>query len=178
MDFETTPITRDNIRYFANLIRKNYKIRTIKFPVLKFLEKIEEYTNDAVSYLVEDDMCFESGVMAYIECSEDFTNYCIHIRESVYVKAYQDSHADIGYIMHEICHYFMIGVLGCRPNMSICCTTNKIPAYKSAEWQAMALCGELMIPYERCKNKTLNQICSVTGSSRAQARYFLEHVLK
>lgn len=178
MDFETQSISRTNIRIFANLIRKNYGIKTIKFPVLEFLERIEDLTNDEVSYIVEEDAMFDKNVMAYIEFFKDNENYCIHIRESVYVNAYSGKHADIGFIMHEICHYFMIGILGFKPNENVCYTTKKIPTYKSAEWQAMALCGELMIPYDKCKNKTPKQIYHITKSSKSQISYFFKNVLK
>ena len=46
------------------------------------------------------------------------------------------------------------------------------------EWQAMALCGEIMIPYEKCKNYSFNQIVSRTYSSDEQTKYFLRWVVK
>ena len=177
MDFETQPISRDNIRLFANLIRKNYGIKTIRFPVLEFLERIEELTGNEASYIVDEDETFDKNVMAYIEVFKEQSRYLIHIRESVYVNAYYGKHADIGFIMHEICHYFMIGVLGFCPNENVCYSTKRIPPYKSAEWQAMALCGELMIPYDRCKDKTPKQIYHITKSSKGQIDYFFEKVL-
>lgn len=178
MDFETQSISRETIRIFANLIRKNYGIKTIKFPVLHFLENIEEYTDNEVSYIVEEDEKFEMNVMAYIEFYKEQSVFCIHIRDSVYRNAYAGKHADIGFIMHEISHYFMIGVLGFTPNEEVCYSTKKIPPYKSAEWQAMALCGELMIPYEQCKNKTPRQVYTITKSSKGQVSYFFNNVLK
>lgn len=178
MDFETRSISRETIRIFANLIRKNYGIKTIKFPVLQFLENIEEYTDNEVSYIVEEDEKFEKNVMAYIDFYKERDVYCIHIRETVYRNAYDGKHADIGFIMHEISHYFMIGVLGFKPNEEVCYSTKKIPPYKSAEWQAMALCGELMIPYEECKNKTPRQVYNLTKSSKGQVEYFFKHILK
>ena len=175
MDFETHPISRDDIRIFANLIRKNYRIKTIKFPVLEFLENIESLTNNEVDYIVEEDTLFEKKVMSYIQVNNiDYSSFTIHIRESVYKNAYNGKHADIGYIMHEISHYFMIGVFGFRPQQEICYSSKKIPLFRSAEWQAMALCGELMIPYEKCMMKTAKQIYHITKSSKAQVNYFEE----
>lgn len=177
MDFETSPISRDNIRIFANLIRKNYKIKTIRFPVLEFLENIENLTNNEVDYVVEDDNLFDNDVMAYIQVNDaDYSNFTIHIRNSVYLNAYNGKHADIGFIMHEISHYFMIGILGFRPQKEVCYSSKKIPLFRSAEWQAMALCGELMIPYEKCKGKTARQIYHITKSSKAQVDYFIKNI--
>ena len=42
----------------------------------------------------------------------------------------------------------------------------------------MALCGEIMIPYEKCKDYSFRQIVSRTDSSDEQAKYFLRWVVK
>ncbi len=48
----------------------------------------------------------------------------------------------------------------------------------SMEWQAMALCGEVMIPYKRCRKYSMDKIVEKTKSSLEQAKYFLTHVVK
>ena len=109
--------------------------------------------------------------------------YCIHIRESVYIGAVEGKGDCLGFINHEICHFILIHILGIGPSNSNptyarTVKTNAIPKYKSMEWQAKALCGELMIPYERCKNLTFKQIIYRTGSSKEQVNYFLDKVIK
>lgn len=86
-----------------------------------------------------------------------------------------------------MCHFVLIFVFGIGPKKYISADgiiytravkEKSIPAYKSMEWQAKALCGEVMIPYERCKNYSLNEIIEKTQSSTEQAKYFLDHILK
>ena len=179
MDFETLPIDRRNLRFLAKMLRKNFKIKTLEFPVLKFLEKIHLISRDCCKYVVDEDSKFEPNVMAYLEYTNGTNDFVIHIRESVYIKAYSDDHASIGFIMHEISHYLLIGVLGIKPiNTSITYTTKGIPAFRSAEWQAKAFCGEIMIPYDICKDMSFDEIYEKTKSSKEQTNYFLKNIVK
>lgn len=185
MDYETSKILkRDDIRKIALYIRKAFKIRTIKFPVMKFLDILEKNYPDNVYVSVEEDELFDFNVMAELK-QFDEEHYCIRIRESVYAKALKEDGPSLGYICHEICHFILIYILGIGPKMikengisfyKTISFNNK--SYKSMEWQAMALCGELMIPYEKCKNYTYDQIISITKSSKKQALYFINHVRK
>ena len=54
----------------------------------------------------------------------------------------------------------------------------KMQKHMILEWQAMALCGEIMIPYEKCKDYSFKQIVSRTDSSDEQTKYFLRWVVK
>lgn len=47
-----------------------------------------------------------------------------------------------------------------------------IPACRSMEWQAKAMCGELMIPIEECYNMSIEEIMITTNSSYQQSKYF------
>ncbi|MDO4467703.1 MAG: ImmA/IrrE family metallo-endopeptidase [Bacillota bacterium] len=46
-----------------------------------------------------------------------------------------------------------------------------IKAYESVEWQAKALCGEFMMPYDETIDMTLNDIVKNYGVSLEQAKY-------
>lgn len=187
MDYETSYIlTREQIRDISLLFRKMFKVRTILFPVMKILDLLEQRFSENLYYYVDDDENFDRRVMAALETEEDDNHFHIRIRESVYNKALKGDRACIGYICHEMCHFILIYICGIGPKQYISAEgisyarsveTKSIPAYKSMEWQAMALCGEVMIPFERCKNYSLNQLISRTKSSTKQAKYFLEHVV-
>ena len=179
MDFKTRPIDRKTLRFLAKIIRKNLGIQTIDFPVLKILEAIEFISNDSCNYVVESDELFSTNVMAYIEYIEGMDKFSIHIKESVYINAYKGDHSAIGFIMHEIAHYFLIDILGLKPiDPLVSYSTGEIPSYLSAEWQAMALSGELMIPYDECYNMSFNEVYYLTKSSKKQTEYFFKNVLK
>ena len=182
MDYEAcVGLSRAKIRELSKFIRKVFKIKTLKFPVLKFLCILEEKYEDILYVDIEPDDYFEDNVMAYLEKEEYM--YCIHIRESVYVGAVDGKGDCLGFINHEICHFILIHIFGIGPSnpnpiYTRTVRTNPIPKYKSMEWQAKALCGELMIPYERCKKLTFKQIVFRTGSSKEQVNYFLDKVIK
>lgn len=180
MDYEArVGLSRLQIRKLANLIRIIFKIHTLKFPILIILNILEKKYGDVLYVAIEPDDWFEKNVMAFLEIEEDM--YCIHIRESVYVGAVNGKGDCLGFINHEICHFILIHIFGIGPaniNPIYSRSVRAIPEYKSMEWQAKALCGELMIPYERCKKLTFKQIVHRTGSSKEQVNYFLNNVIK
>lgn len=187
MDYESRiTLGRIQIRNIANFTRKMLKINTIKFPVLKALEKlIDKFPNNLYYQIFSDDE-FERNVMAEL-VPEDEDFYCIRIRETVYEKAVNGDRASLGYICHEMCHFILIHIFNAGPRMYIDENEihyarrfgdNALPRCKSVEWQAKALCGEIMIPYEKCKNYSLKQIVNITKSSNEQASYFLKWVVQ
>lgn len=178
MDYETKGISRKKIRIIARIIRKYLKIRTIRFPVMNVLEQLVVEFEDILVYEVLPDEKFDKNVMAFIE-TYDYCSYNIKIRESVYIGALDKKGDCLGFINHEIAHFILMHIFGMKPIINCNTGTDRcIPAYKSMEWQAKALCGELMIPYEKCMNRDLDNIIKVTGSSREQALYFKSKVCK
>ena len=162
-----------------------FKVKTTLFPVMKVLEDLVIKFADVLYYSVEQDETFDSNVMAYLEPQEDGT-YCIKIRQSVYVNAINGDGASLGFVCHEMCHFVLIHIFGIGPKIyedfngiryARSVKEKEILPYESMEWQAKALCGEVMIPYEVCKNCSLEEIIKMTQSSTEQAKYFLTHVV-
>ena len=174
-------LSRKQIREIAAFIRNLFGINTVVFPVMKVLDMLEEKFPEHIYYVIEEDSQFEYGCMAYLE-EESPDHYCIHIRETVYNGACNRHRSYLGFINHEISHFFLVHVVGITPKRNaageLTIYTRKMGGvYKSMEWQAMALCGELMIPYEECKDMTFEQIVAETKSTDSQTRYFLEKVV-
>ena len=174
-------LSRKQVRDIAKLTRKAFGIETLLFPVVKVLDLIEVEFPDNIYHVVEDDSLFEYNTMAYLE-EEQNDCYCIHIRKTIYEGACKGWRNCLGFINHEISHFILVGVLGIKPKRNnagepIVYARKIAPLCKSMEWQAMALCGELMIPYEECKNMTEKQIIAQTKSTDSQTRYFLEKVV-
>lgn len=187
MDYEACrALSRVQIRMIANFVREMLKIKTIKFPVLKALRMLEDkFPNNLYCNILSDDN-FETFEMARL-VSEGNDVYCIEVRESVYSKAVYGDGASLGFICHEICHFILIYIFGIGPvvymnSKGIAYTRtifdNSLPRYLSMEWQTKALCGEIMIPYDRCKDKTIKSIIRYTNSSYEQALYFINVVKK
>lgn len=187
MDYETNKILgRDQIRKISCFLRKMFNVGTIAFPVLKVLDKLESRFPENLYYFVEEDNRFEPGVMSVLE-TNDFEHFCIRIRMSVYDAALKGNGASLGFICHEMCHFVLIFLFDIKPKiykgtsgLAFATQIGVRPQkpYLSMEWQAKALCGEIMIPYERCKNYTIKQIIRRTKSSYEQAKFFLEKVVK
>lgn len=178
MDYETKPTSRRQLRIIAKLIRNKYNIKTIEFPVLKILDQLIEDNPDDLFYVVEDDKKFDKNVMCYIT-SASTDGYCIHIRNSVYAGAVNNVGSCLGFICHELAHFILMHLFDFKAIIN--CETNpkrNISHCKSVEWQAKALCGELMIPYEECKSLDIKEIIKLTKSSEKQAKYFIAKVCK
>ena len=79
MDYEARiGLSREKIRMLSVLVRKILQVRTLKFPVLKVLDKLEILFPDNFYYVSEEACLFEKSVPAYIE-QEGENEYCIHI---------------------------------------------------------------------------------------------------
>ena len=187
MDYESRlSLNRIQVREISKFARRMLKIKTVKFPVLKALEKlIDKFPNNLYYRILPDDE-FETNVMAEL-VPEGNDVYCIKIRETVYEKAVNGDRASLGFICHEMCHFILIHIFDAGPVMYLnksglayarSFKDKELPRYKSMEWQAMALCGEIMIPYEKCKDYSFKQIVSRTYSSDEQTKYFLRWVVK
>lgn len=96
--------------------------------------------------------------------------FTIEIKESVYDGAARGNGAFRGFICHELCHIFLFDQ-GFIPVFERAFENNKIPAYRSVEWQAKALCGEVMIPYEESQGMSFNELVTRYGVSQAFATH-------
>ena len=79
------------------------------------------------------------------------------------------------HIMHEICHVILF-MLGYLPFFDRAYKNNELKPYESIEWQAKALAGEVLNPYEKTRGMTLEQImkrCKVSKDA-AQKRIDLD----
>lgn len=187
MDYEpATILSRKKIREIADFIRTILRIETIKFPVIKVLDLLEQKFPDNLFYSVEEDDQFDYKVMAYIE-TVNYTQFCIKIRQSVYDSALKNAGASLGFICHELCHFILIFLFNIKPKMQYnhggitfmkAINPLREKPYRSMEWQAKALCGELMIPYEICKSLPVEKIMELTDSSFEQACFFVDFIAK
>lgn len=147
MDYQTKPTSRNDLRRYAKIFRKLFDVpETGPFPVLEALELLEDVFPNC-NYVIVEDSALPSRTMA--QCSQNGAGgYTIEIRETIYRGAYEDDvGAFLGFICHELCHVFLFHI-GFTPIFSRSFANNELPAYCSVEWQAKALCAEIMIPFE------------------------------
>lgn len=169
MDYQTKPVSRAELRNIATLFKKVYCIpNDTSVPVIELLD-IFCVTTKNVNYEVVADYDLPLSIPAVTEVDE-VGEFTIKIKESIYNGAlYEEIGGYRNHIMHEICHVVLYK-LGFTPTLERSFINNKIqPAY-SAEWQAKALCGEIMMPYEETKNMTVEEIANVYKVSELSAQ--------
>lgn len=171
MDYITKSTNREEIRKFSKFFRFIFGVNDDKspFPVLEALEKFPDVFKGSNFVIVEDD---ELPANVPARCSPDeFGNFTIEIKELVYKGAFDKGiGAYLGFICHEICHVFLYKI-GFTPIIERSFGNNEIPPYKSVEWQAKALCGEVMMPYEATADMTCDEIMTVYHVSKSSAKY-------
>lgn len=107
-----------------------------------------------------------------VHADTDVIHHHIRIKESVYDGAINGNGRDRMTIAHEIGHYLTLCFYGFKFQRNF--KKEKIPAYKSPEWQAKCFAGELLVDYELMKNKTIAEIEELCGVSHAAAQYTQE----
>ncbi len=168
IDYKTKPLSREVIREYSKFIRKDLNLKNSKFSIEEVINCVfEKYK---VMFLYDEDYEFHDGVCCYLVFINDKAH--IHIKNSVYENACEGDHKSIGFIIHEICHFYLIKIFDHSPISDKRYPSRTLANYESTEWQAKALCGELMIPFEKFKNKTIREIMNETSSSYSQASYF------
>ena len=170
MDYRTKPISREKLRNYAGMIRKLFKCRNkYFFNVVSAFEVFPIwFPNVSIEIVCDDDPELKDVPGTTIP---DFNgNYCIKVKESVYNYAHFKKNG--GYrmhIMHEMCHVFLF-MLGYLPCIDRTYKNNELTPYESVEWQAKALAGEVLIPYESTKGLSLNQIVKKCKVSKDAAK--------
>lgn len=169
MDYVTKPTSRAELRRLAKKLRISFGVPLSgSLPILEMLEKIPEVIPGSLFLVVEDDE-LPAKTMAQCYMNED-GGFTIEIKESVYDGAARGNGAFRGFICHELCHIFLFDQ-GFIPVFERAFENNKIPAYRSVEWQAKALYGEVMIPYEESQGMSFNELVTRYGVSQAFATH-------
>ncbi len=169
MDYKTKATSRHDLRSYAQILREIFGVPLSgPFPVLEVLDKISDVFKDC-NYEIVDDKKLPPQTMA--RCiPNDQGGFTIEIKESIYVGAYEKQiGAFLGFICHEICHIFLFRI-GFTPIFERSFENNELPAYCSVEWQAKALCAEVMIPYEETKGMSVSSIENTYHVSKAFAK--------
>ncbi len=168
MDYKTKPTSLRDIRKYSVIVRRLFNVpRGGPFPVLQALEHLGDVFGNC-NYLVVEDTRLPPQTMA--RCVPNaLGGFTIEIKQSVYDGAYEKGiGAFLGFICHEICHIFLFKI-GFTPVYERSFADNALPAYCSVEWQAKALCGEVMIPYDESRGMSVDQIRTTYHCSKAFA---------
>ena len=166
MDYRTKPLKREQIREIASFVRTNiFKCKNkYYFDVIKALELMPHKFNNVTFEIVDDNDPDLEDVPA-TTIPDLNGNYLIKIKESVYEGAYFRKVGGYrNHIMHEISHCILF-ILGFFPHIDVAYGNRDLKPYESVEWQAKALAGEILIPYEATRGmdyKAIKKRCKVS----------------
>lgn len=171
MDYITKPTSRKELRKFSKVFRFLFGVTddNSPFPVLNALEILPDVFKGTTLSIVEDNDLLPN---VPARCFPDeYGNFTIEIKETVYKGAFEKQiGAYLDFICHEICHIFLFKI-GFTPVVERSFGNNEIPPCKSVEWQAKALCGEVMMPYYATAKMTCQEIITKYHVSKASANY-------
>lgn len=173
MDYQTKPTNRNDLRRYALYFRKIFDVPlTGAFPVLSALERLPDIFENC-HYIIVEENAMPLQTMA--RCTPNNRGgFTIEIKHSVYQGAFENQvGAYLGFICHELAHIFLFKI-GFTPLYERSFNNNKLPAYCSVEWQAKALCAEIMIPFEESRGMTARRMEEYYHVSKAFAKKRLE----
>lgn len=141
--YQVPAMSRKQIRSVANNIRKINKEMTGQdapfFPIIEFLDvTLTKHFDDFVLEVVDQYHMGDAHGMSYPD------EHLIQVRSDVYEQACRNHGRDRMTLAHELGHYVL------HSNMGLARMTSavSIKPYRSSEWQASALAGELLISAE------------------------------
>lgn len=177
MDYKTKPIGRDEIRAIATWLRSFFESKNkLRFDVIRAFEMLPlKFEGKIVTEIIEDDdISIIDDLNVPSVCIPDFCGkYHIVIREQVYDGAVKGIGGYRSHIVHEMSHAVLC-ILGFTPVLERSFKNNEIyPSYVSMEWQAKALAGEILVPYEKTIGMTERQIMYYCKVSKSLARHRL-----
>jgi len=171
----TKPISRSDLRVIAKAFRARFGCKNkLRFNVINAYERFPSLFPNVVTQIIDDDddSCMPSNIPSSCTLSSDGTLE-IRIRQKVYDGACDGVGGYRAHILHEMCHAILI-MMGFSPIMGRAFKNNQIEPYRSMEWQAKALAGEILVPYERTKGMSVKQIMAYCGVSKACAKMRLK----
>ena len=168
MDYKTKGISRRKIRAIAKAIRRLFSCNNkYYFDVIKAFETLPILFPEVTTKIIgNNDISEIKDVDIPGACIPDFKgHYSILIREWVYNAACNQQGGCRCHIAHEMSHFFLFR-LGYTPNVERAFANNTLNRYESAEWQAKALAGETLVPYENTINMKIDSIMHRCNVSR------------
>lgn len=173
MDYKSQKtMTRKAARIIAKIMRKlfGYNDDEVIDPIA-MIELVPDIIPNTFISIVEND---KLDVNVPARCYFSNNNIIIEIKEEVYEGARIEK---IGgyrmHIIHEISHAVLFNI-GYTPSFDRNYKNNELNSYESIEWQAKAVSGEFMIPYDHINDLSYKEISEYYGVSIEAAKYSIK----
>jgi Zn-dependent peptidase ImmA (M78 family) len=169
-----------NLRNYARLFRNTFGLTEAYLDVIGLLVTLPRITKVLLNTEVNADVISDYDWHHFYN-DNDYAFYnlkdkVINLKESVYMGAESGNGRDRFTITHEIAHVLLLNestIQFCRSE------TETVPKYRNPEWQADCLAGELLMPYDFCRNLSIEDImnnCQVSKQA-AQTQYKFYHLI-
>lgn len=141
--YQVPAMSREQIRNVAKNIRKiNTKITgqdEAFFPIVHFLDvTLTKHMDEFMLEVLDEYEMGDAHGMTYPD------EHLIQVRSDVFERAHHNQGRDRMTLAHELGHYVLHADIG----MARMAQVTSIKPYRSSEWQASALAGELLISAE------------------------------
>lgn len=169
MDHRTSKASRQELRSLAKRFRKDLDYTQDEpFDPVNALD-LFCYIYPQVHYEVVEDYELPNNVPSCCVTSV-FCEYLIQIKESVYqgARIYKRGECRMD-IVHEMAHAYLC-MSGYEPLSLKEYEDCSLSPCESMEWQAKALAGEIMMPYEATKEMSELDIVRIYGVSESAAK--------
>lgn len=169
IEFKATPLSRKDIRRFANQVRRRFHLDPTKaVDVLWLLEEVFPTIFAGVDFHID---VLPKEEMGDMHGFTTINNNTIYIREDVYNNAARGKGRDRMTIAHEIGHYLMHD--GIMVGLARRSDGESIVRYRDPEWQAKVFAAELLMPAEQIRHMTVQEIVNTYGVSAQAAEFQL-----
>ncbi|WP_370461813.1 ImmA/IrrE family metallo-endopeptidase [Rahnella sp. RcJ3] len=171
-DYRVPIQSRKNIRDLTRSLRSIAGIRSIHFPIMKFMEMVLPLSMPNFELHIE-----EVGRMPGTHGITYPGEHLIILREDVYEGAIAGNGRDRMTVAHELGHLLLhknIAFARSQPEL-------KIKPFESSEWQAKCFAGELMVPATHAaslKIMSALELSEACGISVEAAGYQLKELNK
>jgi hypothetical protein len=150
------PISRKDIRKWAELIRRLSGDDAAWFDIVRFVELRLPALDEAVSFLIDENLPRDTHA-----CT-DVREKCILVRPEIYERAVGGHGRDRMTIAHELGHFLLHSEIRLGRRIA----DGPIEAFRDPEWQAKCFAGELLISRRHCpKNRHPEEVAALFGVS-------------
>lgn len=176
------PISREKLRLIAKTFKSHLGFDGIFIDVPRLLEVVQYKYPYLDVEIVENNELSKKVFADFIPSYSRKSNTpLIRIKESVYDNACNPSSRSYGRdrmsIIHEIAHFILIDIF--KIEVIEYHESGASNLANSVEWQAMALAGEIIIPFEETLEiDDIDELAKKCGVSKDAANYRIKKYLK